>query len=110
MNSTSRPIGLSSDEVCHEEDFLEWLEPYRHTDRGENPGPDAALSSDFLKGRYSNGLIAFLCAFQGLLPRPAQRPNAILFKVRTFSYLTNGLINIDFYAGPEAFSSSHQIP
>src|SRR5271170_3061694 len=108
-----RLIGLSSDDVCYEEDFLEWLKLYRHTDEARicnNPGLDAALSSDFPKGRYNNGLMAFLCAFQGLLPRPAQRSNVILFKVRTFSCPKNKLTNTDFSAEPDALPSSHQIP
>ena len=47
-----RMIGLSSDEVCYEEDFLEWLKSYRHTDKARirgNPELDAALSSDSRK-------------------------------------------------------------
>ena len=107
-----RLIGLSSDDVCYE-DFLEWLKSYRHTDEARicnNPGLNAALSSDFPKGRYNNGLMAFLCACQGLLPRLAQRSNVILFKVRTFSCPTNKLTNTDFYAEPDALPSSHQIP
>jgi hypothetical protein len=86
-----RLIGLTFDEVCYEEDFLEWLKSsYRPTDRAriQNPELNAALS-DFPKGRYYDGLITFLLAFEGLLPRPAQRPNVILFKVRTFSCPTN---------------------
>jgi hypothetical protein len=54
-------------DVCYEEDFLDWLKSYRDdTDSAricQNPGLDAALSSDFPKGRYNNGLMAFLCAF-----------------------------------------------
>ena len=78
MSSPLRLIGLSPDDVCHEEDFLEWLKSYRDdTDSAricQNPGLDAALSSDFPKGRYNNGLMAFLCAFQGLLPDPHSDP------------------------------------
>jgi hypothetical protein len=46
-------IGLSLDDEYEEEDFLEWLKSYRHTDRArirQNPGLNAALSSHFPKG------------------------------------------------------------
>jgi len=78
-----RIIGLSFNEVCYEEDFLEWLKSYRHTDRDrirENPELNAALTSDFPKGRYNQGLLTFLLAFHGLLARPIQRSNVIYFK------------------------------
>ena len=83
-----RLIGLFSDDVCYEEDFLEWLKSYRHTDRArirKNPQLDLALASHFPEGRYNEGLTTFLSAFRRLLPVPAQRPNVILFRVRTFS-------------------------
>jgi hypothetical protein len=82
------PIWLSSDDICSEEDFLEWLKSYRHTDRArirKNPQLDLALASHFPEGRYNEGLTTFLSAFRRLLPVPAQRPNVILFRVRTFS-------------------------
>jgi hypothetical protein len=65
-------IGLSSDDVCYEEDFLKWWKSYRRTNRARirnNPGLDAAPSSDFSEGRYSDSLMAFLSAFRGLSPR-----------------------------------------
>src|SRR3954453_11714518 len=92
MSSSLRLIGLSSDDLCHEEDFLEWLKSYRHTDRArirQNPGLKAALSSHFPEGRYSDGLMAFLSTFQGLFARYSQRSSTvILFKVRIFSFPT----------------------
>jgi hypothetical protein len=68
------------------------------------------FTSDFPQGRYNDGLTTFLCAFRGLLPRVAQRPNVITFKVRPFSGLRNRLSNTDFYAGPNPCTHSHQIP
>jgi hypothetical protein len=51
MSSPLRLIGLSQDDICHEEDFLEWLKSYRDdTDSAricQNPELHAALSSDF---------------------------------------------------------------
>jgi len=82
------PIWLSSDDICSEEDFLEWLKSYRHTDSArirKNPQLDLALASHFPEGRYNEGLMTFLLAFRGLLPGLAQRPSVILFKVRTLS-------------------------
>jgi hypothetical protein len=82
------PIWLSSDDVCSEEDFLEWLKSYRHPDRPrirKNPELDVALALNFPKGRYNEGLATFLMAFQGLLAVSVPRSNVILFRVRTFS-------------------------
>src|SRR5580658_5281017 len=76
----------------------------------DSPSLDAALTSDFPQDRYSDGLIGFLCVFQGLLPRVPQRPNMIIFEVCRFSGLRNRLSNTDFYAGPHACTRSHQIP
>ena len=41
------PIWLSSDDVCSEEDFLEWLKSYRHTD---SVGPKEDRKEDLIKG------------------------------------------------------------
>jgi hypothetical protein len=79
------PISRSLEDIRYEEDLLEWLKSYRYNATDffpHNPELDSALTSHFPKGRYNEGLEAFLCAFRGLLPRTTQRPNVIIFKVR----------------------------
>ena len=107
------PIPRSPEDIRYEDNLLEWLKSYRYNARDyflNNPALDAALTSDFPQGRYNDGLVTFLCAFRGLLPRPAQRPNVTTFKVCPFSGLRNRPSNTGFYAGPNACTHSHQIP
>ena len=107
------PISRSLEDVRYEEDLLEWLKSYRYNDTDffpHNPELDVALTSHFPKGRYNEGLEAFLWAFRGLLPRTTQRPDVIIFKVRPFSGLRNSLSNTDCYAAPDACTHTHQNP
>jgi hypothetical protein len=76
------PIPRSPEDIRYEKD-PEWSNSYRRNARDffpDSPSLDAALTSDFPQGRYNDGLIAFLCAFRGLLPRVAQRPKVTIFK------------------------------
>jgi hypothetical protein len=65
------PIPRSPEDIRYEKD-PEWSNSYRRNARDffpDSPSLDVALTSDFPQGRYNDGLIAFLCAFRGLLPR-----------------------------------------